>query len=157
MHRKRQADLPLEGERGDEVVVLKLPVTPQVKRRPRVTSKGVFPDRKDQKYEAELRQRIAEQYQGPHVAGNLRVDIFLGPDFMEVHVMRSSAPKVLRGDTDNYVKNVLDALQERQPRKYKKGPKKGQVRLPYSKGVFSNDSRVVEIYVCQTELEETDG
>lgn len=144
---RKQTFMGLDDQ-PDEIRLI-IPIPPQVRRPPRVTKFGTHRDSKDLMYETELRQFIEDHYHGPQMGGNISVEIHLGKEWIELIVRPSECPKVMRGDTDNYTKNILDAAQEQ---KEKRHPETGDLKKPYRRGLFKNDSRVTELHVYQTEL-----
>lgn len=86
-----------------------VPTRPMAKGRPRVTKSGqVYTPQNTQKFE----KAVKEAYDGPLFPESpLAVSMLLYGDRAEVTIEDIDSDKaVLTGDTDNYVKAVLDAL-----------------------------------------------
>lgn len=81
---------------------------PVPKGRPRMTRRGrVFTPEKTLQAESDIRAL----YKGPFFEGNIHVHVSMNTDATVVTVSSSDdTPSKLRGDLDNYVKTVLDAL-----------------------------------------------
>lgn len=82
---------------------------PQVKQRPRMTRRGrVFTPERTLLAEA----AIAEQYQGPQFTGPVHVEFVFHLDHTAIYIedLVYEPIRGLRGDTDNYIKTVADAL-----------------------------------------------
>lgn len=86
----------------------RIPIKPHPKQRPqRSKHGGMFTPKETRVYE----QEVARCYDGPQFEGPVEVSIILGKDFSTVTIRESDhAPSPLRGDLDNYMKSILDAL-----------------------------------------------
>jgi len=89
-----------------------IPIRPLAKERPRATRSGhVYTPKRTAQYE----KKVAEAYTGPLIPADHTVEVCLdfSKDGTSIVVFGKKNPTwkaSLRGDVDNYVKSVLDAL-----------------------------------------------
>jgi len=89
-----------------------IPIRPQAKERPRATRNGfVYTSKRTRVYEA----KIAEAYKGPLFPEDHTFEVCLtfSDEGTQIAITAHKNPEwkaSLRGDIDNYVKSILDAL-----------------------------------------------
>lgn len=86
----------------------RVPIRPKVKERPRVLKNGrTFTPKTTTVYE----KAVADCYDGPRFDGPVEISILLQKDSSTVTIRESDhKPSPLRGDIDNYMKAIMDAL-----------------------------------------------
>ena len=87
--------------------------TPRAKQRPKTTFKNGHPRTFTPKPTLEAEAALARQWVGQPVEGPIEVFLRLSDTGVDITVMPSpepTSPKLRRGDIDNYVKLILDAL-----------------------------------------------
>jgi len=86
----------------------RVPIRPKVKERPRIRKDGRrYTPKTTSVYEA----AVAECYTGPRFEGPVEISILLQKDSSTVTIRESDhKPSPLRGDIDNYMKAIMDAL-----------------------------------------------
>lgn len=89
-----------------------IPIRPLAKERPRATRTGhVYTPKRTAQYE----KKVAEAYDGPLFPADHTVEVALSfsDKGTNIHITATKNPEwkaSLRGDIDNYVKSILDAL-----------------------------------------------
>lgn len=89
-----------------------IPVRPLAKERPRATRTGhVYTPKRTAQYE----KKVADAYTGPLIPANHTVEVSLSFSKEGTHIVVTATKNPdwkssLRGDIDNYVKSILDAL-----------------------------------------------
>ena len=89
-----------------------IPVRPLAKERPRATRTGhVYTPKRTAQYE----KKVADAYTGPLIPADHTVEVSLSFSKEGTHIVVTATKNPdwkssLRGDIDNYVKSILDAL-----------------------------------------------
>lgn len=102
---------PTDTEAG--VIQQRLVWTPQAKQRPRTTYKNGRPRTFTPRETVAAEGNLRLQWEGQPVLGPIEVELLLADEWVQVTVNPSPPPDgklIQRGDIDNYLKLVMDAL-----------------------------------------------
>lgn len=105
----------LFNEPGDHLLALTLPWTPRAKGRPRMTKTGhTYTPKETKDAETALRHEFIEQCGETFmpIDGPIQVHFDLSNNYVDIDIYRIEdyTSRKLRGDIDNYIKLVGDAL-----------------------------------------------